>query len=82
MLTVTVLKMINDFLFARGFTLFPYDFYQDEFERKMKFSYTSRFISGVENWHFRVLCSYLNTLSVLDIIRKIAKTHSHVHFNQ
>lgn len=65
--------MINDFLFVRGFTFFPYDFCQDDVGRKLKFNYKSKFISVVENQHLKMLCYYLNILSVLDIIKKIIK---------
>lgn len=66
--------MINDFLFVKGFTFFPYDLCQDDVGRKMKFNYKLKFILVVENQHFKRLYYYLNILSVLDIIRKIIKT--------
>jgi len=65
--------MINDFLFVRGFTFFPYDFCQDDVGRKMKFNYKSKFISVVENQPLKMLCCYLNVWSVLDIMRHIIR---------
>lgn len=66
--------MINDFLFVRGFTFFPYDFCQEDVGRKMKFNYKLKFISVVENQHLKMLCYYLDILSVLGVIRNIIKT--------